>query len=110
MSHDTLGDLASLLGPGQSYRIRRSPQRTWLVSLLDADGACLDYGEADDIEEAAAQLVATMAAIAADCPQCERRATDPGTPRHDGSPDCRSGSIASGDARRIAHCTCDTCY
>lgn len=27
---------------------------------------------------------------------------------HNGSPRCRSGSIASGGTR--AHCTCDTCY
>lgn len=63
--HDTLGDLRSLLGEGQSYRIRRDPVRkTWLVSLLDADDDVLDYGEADDIEAAAAQLIATLEAVA----------------------------------------------
>lgn len=29
-------------------------------------------------------------------------------PSHDGSPNCESGSIASGGTR--AHCTCDTCF
>lgn len=63
--HDTLGDLRSLLGKGQSCRIRRDPvRRTWLVSLLDVDDTVLDYGEADDIEAAAAQLVAALEAVA----------------------------------------------
>lgn len=40
----------------------------------------------------------------ADCAQCDQR-----TPvSHNGSPRCRSGSIASGGHR--AHCTCDTCF
>ena len=65
MSHATFGDLRALLGDGQSYRIRRDPARkTWLDSLLDADDSVLDYGEAADIEIAAAQLVATLEADA----------------------------------------------
>lgn len=40
-----------------------------------------------------------------DCPRC----TDPADPTsHRGSPNCRSGSLASGGYR--AHCTCDTCF
>jgi hypothetical protein len=39
------------------------------------------------------------------CQTCKRGG--PG-PEHDGSPLCRSGSIASGGKK--AHCSCDTCY
>lgn len=41
----------------------------------------------------------------ANCPTCKHGG--PG-PDHDGSPFCRSGSIASGGTK--AHCSCDTCY
>lgn len=110
VSHDTIGDLASLLHDGQSYRIRRDPvRRTWLVSLLSERGDVLDYGEAPTLEAALAQLVVTLEAVAAgQCAQCARAPHDPGTPNHDGSDRCRSGSIASGGTN--AHCTCDTCY
>ena len=40
------------------------------------------------------------------CAECERH--EHGTPDHNGSRACRSGSIASGGTR--AHCTCDVCY
>lgn len=67
VSHDTIGDLASLLHDGQSYRIRRDPvRRTWLVSLLSERGDVLDYGEAPTLEAAMAQLVVTLELVAAD--------------------------------------------
>ena len=60
-------------------------------------------------EELLAKAVAALRASreAADCPTCT---TYKGrmAPSHDGSPNCESGSIASGV--KNAHCTCDTCF
>ena len=39
-----------------------------------------------------------------DCDGCRREAG----PSHDGSKNCKSGSIASGGTK--AHCSCDTCF
>ena len=64
VSHDTLGDLAALVGPGESVRLRRDGvRRTWLASLMRG-GEVLDYGEAPTLEAALAQLVATLEAVA----------------------------------------------
>ena len=51
------------------------------------------------------------------CPACKRFSAIPYNPpydpthkgpSHEGSPNCESGSIASGGL--IPHCTCDACY
>ena len=64
VSHDTIGDLASLLGPDEHVRLRRDGTRgTWLASLVRG-GEVLDYGEADTLEAAMGQLVATLEALA----------------------------------------------
>jgi hypothetical protein len=42
-----------------------------------------------------------------ECKMC-REIGDGFGPRHDGSPNCESGSIASGGTN--AHCTCDVCF
>lgn len=74
MTHDTLGDLASLLGPDEHVRLRRDGTRgTWLASLVRG-GEVLDYGEADTLEAAMAQLVATLEAVAADAALIDDRA------------------------------------
>lgn len=43
------------------------------------------------------------------CQTCdEERANGKAAPSHAGSPNCESGSIASGG--KDAHCTCNTCF
>jgi hypothetical protein len=60
----------------------------------------------------AAQLAPAAPApapAAAPCGTCaDNKANGGFGPSHDGSPYCKSGSIASGGTR--AHCTCDTCF
>ena len=43
-----------------------------------------------------------------DCHECRAALSDSMYPRHSGSRNCNSGSIASGGNR--SHCTCDTCF
>jgi hypothetical protein len=48
-------------------------------------------------------------ALPTSCPTCEYiKKHDGFGPRHNGSSECESGSIASGGEN--AHCTCDTCF
>lgn len=51
-------------------------------------------------EDSAAAECATCAYIRAECAGFG--------PRHNGSRNCESGSIASGG--QVAHCSCDTCF
>jgi len=60
---------------------------------------------AEAAKKKAAEKHATLEKSKAECPTCKRGG--PG-PSHEGSPHCRSGSLASGGHR--AHCSCDTCY
>lgn len=93
---------------------------------LDLGGYTLDdvLGRLDEIlaeneahasEEYEAQKAAQKAydakaaVAAASCPQCAQNVADGlSVMLHDGSPNCESGSLASGG--RNVHCTCDVCF
>lgn len=44
----------------------------------------------------------------AECATCEEIKRTGEGPSHNGSPNCESGSIASGGT--VAHCACDVCF
>ena len=60
---------------------------------------------AEAAKKKAAESKAALEKGKSECSTCKRNG--PG-PSHEGSPHCKSGSIASGGKK--AHCSCDTCY
>ena len=101
------------------YRYNRDPQIAGAPGLLEAlqeMDALWESLRSVQVVTGDVGLVAmnevparAKAAIArATCKTCTAYKDEAMCPRHDGSANCQSGSIASGGHR--SHCTCDTCF
>jgi hypothetical protein len=86
---------------GEAYTEAALSLRGWTVLCY----GCGREGPVSKTESGAAKEWRNLA----QCKTCETVREEGGFgPSHNGSPLCRSGSIASGGTR--AHCTCDTCF
>ena len=80
-------------------------QDAWAKTNKEKEAASRERDNAERDRLKAQKPAAAKKDTKSECSTCKRNG--PG-PSHEGSPHCRSGSIASGGTK--AHCSCDTCY